>query len=143
MLGVSRDASAAEVRRAYRALALRWHPDKAQPDDKEEVRAGHAAFALPAPPSAPRVPRPTTRTLLRAQAERRFIEVAAAYEILSDDRSRAAYDRGGSALVARQAGGGADAFGGGDFGLFRASTLFRENFGEALAADWYVCSMHV
>ena len=28
MLGVSRDASSADIRRAYQALALRLHPDK-------------------------------------------------------------------------------------------------------------------
>ncbi|CAN6215960.1 unnamed protein product, partial [Urochloa humidicola] len=30
VLGVARDASAAEIRAAYRQLALRWHPDKVQ-----------------------------------------------------------------------------------------------------------------
>jgi molecular chaperone DnaJ len=34
-LGVSRTASAGELRRAYRLLALRWHPDRAGPDATE------------------------------------------------------------------------------------------------------------
>jgi len=99
VLGVGRDASPADVKRAYRALALRWHPDK-NPDARDE-------------------------------AEARFVQVAAAYECLSDERSRDAYDRGGSSLVAGQRG---TPFGG--FDLFRASQMFSENFGEALAADW-------
>jgi molecular chaperone DnaJ len=34
-LGVARTASIAELRRAYRVLALRWHPDRAGPDATE------------------------------------------------------------------------------------------------------------
>ena len=78
-LGVSKDASTADIRRAYRAAALRWHPDK-NPDRREE-------------------------------AEKKFVEVAAAYEVLSDDNARAAYDRGDNALVRRGgAAGGASPF---------------------------------
>ena len=98
-LGVSKDATTAEIRKAYRAAALRWHPDK-NADRREE-------------------------------AERKFVAIAAAYEVLSDDNSRAAYDRGGDALVRRGGGGGATPF---DFA--RASSMFTENFGESVAAQW-------
>ena len=104
VLGIERsETSPAEIKRAYRALALRWHPDK-NPNAREE-------------------------------AEARFVEVAAAYECLSNESSREAYNRvrdnpGASSLVAAQH----SPFGG--FDLFRASKMFGENFGEALASDW-------
>lgn len=62
-LAVATDASADEIKKAYRRLALQYHPDK-NPDD--------------------------------AAAEAKFKEAAAAYEILSDDEKRAAFDRGGA-----------------------------------------------
>ncbi|KAM6330366.1 DNJC9 protein, partial [Podargus strigoides] len=37
VLGVRREASADEIRRAYRRASLRVHPDRADPDDKEEA----------------------------------------------------------------------------------------------------------
>ena len=37
ILGVGRNATKAEIRKAYRKLAIRWHPDK-NPDNKEEAR---------------------------------------------------------------------------------------------------------
>lgn len=64
ILQVSRDASAEEIKRAYRRLARDSHPD-ANPGDVE--------------------------------AEARFKELAAAYEVLSDPDKRARYDRFGSA----------------------------------------------
>ena len=82
LLGVSRSAGGDEIRRAYRKLAVRWHPDK-NLDDKE-------------------------------RAEAMFKKVAAAYEILSDDDKRAAYDRYGIEGVEGAASGGT----GGGFGGF-------------------------
>ena len=63
VLGVQSSATAAEIKQAYRKLALRHHPDKA--------------------PAAPP---------LRAAAEALFKHVAQAYAVLSDAASRRKYD---------------------------------------------------
>lgn len=75
VLGVPRQASPEAIKKAYRKLALRWHPDK-NPENK-------------------------------AEAERRFKQVAQAYEVLSDAQRRGIYDRYGEAGV-RDNGGGAE-----------------------------------
>lgn len=62
ILGVSKTASVAEIKRAYKKLALQWHPDK-NADNREE-------------------------------AENKFREIAAAYEVLGDEEKRMRYDRG-------------------------------------------------
>lgn len=64
ILGVDRNASQAEIRRAFRRLARKYHPDL-NPSDPE--------------------------------AEAKFKEVSAAYEVLSDPERRAQYDRFGQA----------------------------------------------
>jgi molecular chaperone DnaJ len=66
LLGVSQDATEQEIQRAYRKLALKYHPDK-NPDD--------------------------------AQAAEKFKQVAEAYEILSDEEKRKAYDTQGMSGV--------------------------------------------
>jgi curved DNA-binding protein CbpA len=113
-LGVDPSADAESVRRAYRKLAVRWHPDK-NPGDS-------------------------------ATAEVMFKKVAAAYEVLSDERKRAAYDgeraerragthpRGGARRGARAPGGaspfGAEfGFGGGFAPHHNPFEVFREAFG--------------
>jgi Ca-activated chloride channel family protein len=59
ILGVNRTATAEEIKKAYRALARRHHPDTSEEPDAGE----------------------------------RFREVQEAYEILGDERQRAAYDK--------------------------------------------------
>ncbi|XP_055978131.1 dnaJ homolog subfamily B member 3-like [Sorex fumeus] len=116
VLGVPRQASTEAIKKAYRRLALRWHPDK-NPDDKEE-------------------------------AERRFKQVAQAYEVLSDARQRDVYDRYGEAGA--EGGGRGRAGGGGGGGPFQdpfghvftfrdPAEVFREFFGarDAFAFDFF------
>jgi len=64
-LGVARSASAEEIKKAYRKLALQWHPDR-HPEAKK-----------------------------RLEAEQRFKQISEAYEVLSDPEKRAKYDRFG------------------------------------------------
>lgn len=103
VLGVPRQASSEAIKKAYRKLALKWHPDK-NPENKEE-------------------------------AERRFKQVAQAYEVLSDAKKRDVYDRYGEAGI--EGGGGGRASGGRPFEdpfecvfTFRdPAEVFREFFG--------------
>ena len=60
ILGVEKTATADEIKKAYRKLAKKYHPD-ANSDNKEE-------------------------------AEKKFKEIAEAYEVLSDDTKRKQYD---------------------------------------------------
>lgn len=99
-LGVSRDATAPEIKKAYRKLAVKYHPDK-NPDDKE--------------------------------AEEKFKELGEAYEVLSDEDKRAAYDRyGHSAFEGGGAGGGG--FGG---GFHDAADIFSQVFGGAFGGGGF------
>jgi DnaJ family protein C protein 3 len=74
ILGIPRTAATQEIKKAYRELALRWHPDK-NIDNKEE-------------------------------AEKMFLDIAQAYEILSDTELKAKYDRGEDVFENQGRGGG-------------------------------------
>lgn len=90
VLEVTRTAAGDEIKRSYRKLAVKYHPDK-NPDD-------HAA-------------------------EDRFKELGEAYDVLSDENKRAAYDRYGHQAFAQ--GGGA-----GRGGFHDPFDIFREVFGS-------------
>lgn len=94
VLGVPKSASAEEIKKAYRKLAVKYHPDK-NPGDKE--------------------------------AEEKFKELGEAYEVLSDQEKRAAYDRYGHGAFGPGAGAGAGGAGGGFHDPF---DVFREVFGS-------------
>lgn len=60
VLGVAKTADAAEIKKAFRKLAKKYHPDQSS----------------------------------EPKAKEKFAELSAAYEIIGDDKKRAAYDRG-------------------------------------------------
>lgn len=92
VLGVNKDASAEDIKKAYRKLAMKYHPDR-NPDNPK--------------------------------AEEQFKEAKEAYEVLTDDQKRAAYDQYGHAGVDPSMGGGAGGFGAGGF-----SDAFGDIFGD-------------
>ncbi len=95
VLGVAKNASEAELKKAFKRLAMKYHPDR-NPDDKD--------------------------------AEEKFKEAKEAYEVLSDERKRAAYDQFGHAGVDQA--GGAGGFGGGFGGGASFSDIFGDVFGD-------------
>ncbi len=92
VLGVGKDADGKEIKKAYRRLAMKYHPDR-NPDD--------------------------------SAAEEKFKEATEAYDVLSDDQKRAAYNQFGHAGVDTSA-GGAGGFGGGA----SFSDIFGDVFGD-------------
>lgn len=89
VLGVSKTADEKEIKKAYKRLAMKYHPDRNQGDK---------------------------------DAESKFKEVKEAYEILTDDQKRAAYDQYGHAAFEQ---GGMGGGGGADF-----SDIFGDVFGD-------------
>ncbi|MFS8022007.1 putative DnaJ domain, Chaperone J-domain superfamily [Helianthus anomalus] len=65
VLGVSVESSDEEIRRAYRKLAMQWHPDKW-----------------------------TTNPEFLGNAKRKFQQIQEAYSVLSDRKKRSVYDVG-------------------------------------------------
>ena len=64
ILGIRRTASKREVTKAYRKLAQKWHPDNFQSESDKKM------------------------------AEKKFMDIASAKEVLTDDEKRAQFDGG-------------------------------------------------
>ncbi|KAF9400890.1 DnaJ- protein scj1 [Podila epigama] len=77
VLGLTRNASTKEIKKQYKVLSKRYHPDK-NPGNKE--------------------------------AEEKFVEVAAAYEVLSDKEKKSIYDRYGEEGLKQHQGQGQGGF---------------------------------
>ncbi len=88
VLGVEKSAQPDEIKKAYRKLAIKFHPDKNQGDE---------------------------------EAEKKFKEATEAYEVLSDEKKRQAYDQFGFA--------GVDGMGGPTFNS-QAFSGFEDIFGD-------------
>nr|KAF6373460.1 DnaJ heat shock protein family (Hsp40) member C3 [Pipistrellus kuhlii] len=81
ILGVKRNAKKQEIIKAYRKLAMQWHPDNFQNEEEKK------------------------------KAEKKFIDIAAAKEVLSDPEMRKKFDDGEDPLDAEsQQGGGGNPF---------------------------------
>ncbi len=98
LLGVSRTASADEIKKAYRKLAMKHHPDQNKGN---------------------------------SEAEAKFRELTAAYDVLKDDQKRAAYDRFGHDAYSQGHPGMNAGFGqGADF-----SDIFGDFFNDVMGAS--------
>ena len=76
ILGVPRNAEKRAIKKAYRKLALKWHPDKQKTEEEKKA------------------------------AEEKFQDVAEAYEVLNDEEKRGKYDRGEDVFPNQGGGGG-------------------------------------
>ncbi len=74
ILGLSRNASKKDIRRAFKKLSLKYHPDKNKDNPKK--------------------------------AKEKFIKIANAYEVLSNDEKRKIYDQYGEEGVKANEQGG-------------------------------------
>ena len=99
ILGVSRDAGDDEIKKSYRKLAMKFHPDQNKGNQ---------------------------------EAEKKFKEVSAAYEILKDSQKRAAYDQYGHDAFRQGGMGGAQGFGDFSSGF---SDIFEEFFGGGFGSS--------
>ena len=91
VLGLRKGTSSKEIKKAYKKLALQYHPDKCKDCTEEQ----------------------------KEENEKKFVEVAEAYAILSDDKKREIYDKyGKSGLQAHEQGVDPEAAGFGGFGGF-------------------------
>jgi len=76
VLNVDKRADKKAIKKAYRAMAMEWHPDKHTGEEEKKV------------------------------AEKKFHEIAEAYEILNDDEMRGKFDRGEEIKPEGNGGGG-------------------------------------
>jgi len=90
LMGVAKNISPEGLKKAYRKLAMKYHPDRNQGDK---------------------------------DAEAKFKEISEAYEVLSDEQKRAAYDQYGHGAFDGSMGGDAS-------GFSNFSNIFEEVFGR-------------
>lgn len=95
VLGVDKKASADEIKKAYRKIAIKYHPDRQSGKSDTEKK----------------------------EAEEKFKEAAEAYDVLHDEQKRQQYDQFGFNGPGGF-GGGAGGFGGGFGGGFSMDDIF-------------------
>jgi len=102
ILGVGKSASSAEIKKAYRKLVKKYHPDVNKEADSEE----------------------------------KFKEVQEAYEVLSDESKRSAYDQYGHAGTAGFNPGGSGGYSDFNGAPFDMGDIFNSFFGGGLGNDF-------
>ena len=110
LLGVRRDASKEEIRRAFKKLSLKYHPDKNKNKKNPE------------------------------KAKEMFIKIANAYEVLNDDKLRQIYDQHGEEGVKQHQQGGFQQGGNLNdiFNIFfRRGGGFQQNFEEGPEKNFF------
>ena len=83
ILGIDKNADEKEIKRAYKKMAMKYHPDRNSESEES-----------------------------KKMAEKKFIDVNDAYSVLSDPKKRSMYDQGVDPLNPEEAGGGGVHFGG-------------------------------
>lgn len=102
VLGVDKKASAADIKKAYRKIAIKYHPDRQ--GDKSDAE--------------------------KKEAEEKFKEAAEAYAVLSDEQKRQQYDQFGFDGPNFGGAGGFGGFGGaGGFSMDDIFDMFGDVFG--------------
>ena len=105
ILGVSKDSSQEEIKKSYRKLAMKYHPDQNKGD---------------------------------VNAEKKFKEISAAYEILKDPNKKNAYDQyGHDAFRQGNMGGGFRGFDdfASSFNFSDFNSIFEDFFGEGFSSS--------
>lgn len=100
LLGIEKTASDSEIKKAYRKLAMKYHPDKFSNASEKEKK----------------------------EAENKFKEINEAYQVLSDSDKKSKYDRFGHAAF-ENGGGNPGGFGGGFGNGFSGEDIFSSFFG--------------
>ena len=83
ILGIDKNADEKEIKRAYKKMAMKYHPDRNSESEES-----------------------------KKMAEKKFIDVNDAYSVLSDPKKRSMYDQGVDPLNPEEAQGGGMHFGG-------------------------------
>lgn len=101
VLGVEKNATAADIKKAYKKMAIKYHPDRQTGKPEAEQK----------------------------EAEEKFKEAAEAYSVLSDEQKRQQYDQFGFSGPGGFGDGGFGGFGGGGFSMDDIFSMFGDVFG--------------